>query len=72
MINIKMKIKAIKIINLKLTDHFKYNEDYSLTKVASLPIETKPEITTPTTDNALTFGDQYASHQRDLRSRLCS
>ncbi len=27
MINIKMKIKAIKIINLKLTDHFKYNED---------------------------------------------
>ena len=27
MININMKIKAKEIINLKLTDHFKYNED---------------------------------------------
>lgn len=27
MINIKMIIKAKEIINLKLTDHFKYNED---------------------------------------------
>ena len=27
MINIKIKIKAKEIINLKLTDHFKYNED---------------------------------------------
>lgn len=27
MINIKIKIKAIEIINLKLTDHFKFNED---------------------------------------------
>ena len=27
MINIKMKIKAKEIIKLKLTDHFKYNED---------------------------------------------
>ena len=27
MINIKIKIKAIGIIDLKLTDHFKFNED---------------------------------------------
>ena len=27
MVNIKIKIKAKEIINLKLTDHFKYNED---------------------------------------------
>lgn len=27
MINIKIKIKAIEIIDLKLTDHFKFNED---------------------------------------------
>ena len=27
MINTNIKIKAKEIINLKLTDHFKYNED---------------------------------------------
>ena len=28
MININIKIKAKEIINLKLTNHFKYNEHY--------------------------------------------
>ena len=64
----KFKISSLEkasIAAIKLELHFKYNEDYSLTKVSALPEEIQQEVTKPTsTDNTLTFGDQYASQNK--------